>query len=78
MFSADLVFMFGCGLANGRAALLWSLAWRQAPVLQLLGSAAAPLSALLLWGLELDRPGSPAMLAAGFCLVAGGNWLARR
>ena len=62
--------------------LLWSLAWRragrQAPVLQLMGSAAGPLSALLPWGSGLDSPGSPAMLAAGFCLVAGGNWLARR
>ena len=81
-FSAALVFMFGYGLVNGGAALLWSLAWRragrQAPALQLPGSASAPLSALLLWGLGLDRPGEPTMLAAGFCPVAGGNWLARR
>ena len=80
-FSVALAFMFGYGLANGGGALLWSLAWRragrQAPALQFLGSAAAPLSAVLLWGLGLDSPGAPAMLAAGFGLVAGGNWLAR-
>ena len=83
VFSADMVFMFGYGLANGGAALLWSLAWRragrQAPVLQLPGSAAAPLSALLVWGLELDRPGSPAMLAAGFVWwLAATGWRAGR
>ena len=81
-FGGATVFLFGYGLVNSGAALLWSLAWRragrQAPALQFLGSASAPLSVLLLWGLGLDRPGEPALLVVGFGMVVGGNWLARR
>ena len=81
-FGGATVFLFCYGLVNSGASLLWSLAWqragRQAPALQFLGSASAPLSVLLLWGLGLDRPGEPALLIAGFGMVVAGNWLVRR
>ena len=79
---APLAFLFCYALVNGCAALLWSLAWRraghQAPALQFLGSASAPLSVLALWGLGLDSPGSPVTLIVGCTLVAGGNRLVRQ
>ena len=81
-FGGATVFLFCYGLVNSGAALLWSLSWwlagRRAPALQFLGSASAPLSVLLLWGLGLDRPGEPALLIAGFGMVVGSNLLVRR